>query len=97
MTCILGLEFVEMSELIPDTWHEDGHASLDGGEAQRRHSRRPPVTDTMTWLQCYVRLAEVLSTRYPDKAQELWAYQSLIIRAARNYLGQAWMAYDCLY
>ena len=23
----LKLEFVEMSELIPDTWHEDGHTA----------------------------------------------------------------------
>ena len=59
--------------------------------------RRPPVTDIMTWLQCYTRLAVVLSTRYPNKVQELWAYQSLIIRAARNYEGQAWVAYDRQY
>ena len=97
VTRILNLEFVEMSELIPDTWHEDAHASPDRGEAQRRRPRRPPVTDIMTWLQCFARMAAVLSTRYPDKAPELWAYQSLIIRAARNYEGQAWVAYDRQY
>lgn len=97
VTRILSLEFVEMSELIPDTWHEDAQASPDRGEAQRRRPRRPPVTDIMTWLQCFARMAAVLSTKYPDKAPELWAYQSLIIRAARNYEGQAWVAYDRQY
>lgn len=31
----------------------------------------PPVTDIMTWLQCYACIAVVLSTRYPNKALEL--------------------------
>ena len=97
VTAVLKLEFIEMSKLIPDMWHEDGHASPDGGEAQRCPPHCPPLTDIMTWLQCYASLAAVLSTRYPDKAPELWAYQSLIIRAARNYERQAWVAYDHQY
>ena len=94
VTRILNLEFIEMAELIPDAWHEDAHASPDRGEAQRRRPRRSPVTDIMTWLQCFARMAAVLATKYPDKAPEMCAYQSVIVRAARNYEGQAWVAYD---
>ena len=49
--------------------------------------------DIVIWLQCYAHMAVVLSTRYTDKALE----QSLIIRAARNYERQAWVAYNHQY
>ena len=32
-------------------------------------------------------MAAVLSTKYPNKAPELWAYQSSILRAVKNYEG----------
>ena len=88
VTRILKLEFIEMSELISGTWNEDGHASLTGGEAQKHLPRCPPVTDIMTWLQCYALLAVVLLTRYTKKALELWAYQSLSIREAKIMRGR---------
>ena len=39
------------------------------------------------WLECYARMASVLVTRFPEKAPELWAYQSTILKAAHNYEG----------
>ena len=42
-------------------------------------------------------MAAVLVTRYPDKGPKLWAYQASIVRAARNYEGLAWVAYDRQY
>ena len=90
---ILGLEFVEMSELTTDVWHDESHATPDGAGIRRR-ARHPPVTDIMTWLEGFARMAAILCTKFPDKAPELWAYQSTILRAARNYEGGAWVAYD---
>ena len=90
---ILGLEFVEMAELLPETWPEDN------GEAGHHHrrTRHPPVTEILTWLECFASMAAVLSTKYPEKAGELWAYQTSILRAARNFEGPAWVAYDRQY
>ena len=42
-------------------------------------------------------MAAILAWRFPDKAPELWAYQSTIIQAERNYEGKQWVAYDRQY
>ena len=39
-------------------------------------------------------MAAVLSTRFPAKAPEFFAYQALITRAERNYEAKRWVAYD---
>ena len=92
---ILNLEFVEMADLLPEAWPEES-AAADAGH-QHRRARRPPVTDILTWLECYASMAAVLSTRYPGKISEFWAYQISILRAARNFEGPAWVAYDRQY
>lgn len=94
---ILELEFVEMAELTVDAWEDSSSPAPDTSVVGRRPSRRAPITDINIWLECYARLAALLSTRFPDKAPELWAYQSTIVRAARNYEGGAWVAYDRQY
>ena len=42
-------------------------------------------------------MAAVLATRYPEKSPELWAYQTLIVRAALNFEATAWVTYDRQY
>ena len=39
----------------------------------------------------------VLSTRFPEKAPELFSYQASILRAERNYDDKRWVAYDRRY
>jgi hypothetical protein len=39
----------------------------------------------------------LLSTRFTDKASELWVNQTTILRAAHNYEGANWVAYDRQY
>ena len=39
-------------------------------------------------------MASILVTRFPEKGPELWAYQATIVKAARNYEGSPWVAYD---
>ena len=59
-----------------------------------RPTHRAPVTDISVWLECYSRMAAIIVTHFPEKAPELWAYQATILRAAQNYEGTAWVAYD---
>ena len=42
-------------------------------------------------------MAALLVTRFPDKGPELWAYQTTILKAAHNYEGGNWVAYDQQY
>ena len=90
---ILDLEFVEMAELTTDAWQDD--LSSEPPNLPHRPTRRAPVTDISVWLECYFRMAAIIVTRFPEKAPELWAYQATILRAAQNYEGTAWVAYDC--
>ena len=93
---ILDLEFVEMAELKADIWVDDTPA-CDGGQAARRGHGKPPVTDIKLWLECFARMAAILATWFPEKGPELWAYQTTILRAAHNYEGANWVAYDRQY
>ena len=88
---ILALEFVEMSELRGDIWPDD---STNDTSATSRRTSKPPVISIKSWLECYARMAAVLVLRFPEKAPELWAYQSTIVATAHNYEGANWVAYD---
>ena len=39
-------------------------------------------------------MAAFLATRFPEKAPELWAYQTTIVKAAHAYEGSNWVSYD---
>ena len=84
-----------MSELRADVWPDDP-APTDSPHTPRRPGR-PPVINIKTWLECFARMAAVLVSRFPEKAPELWAYQSTILNAAHSYEGATWVAYDRQY
>ena len=90
---VFDLEFVEMGELKADIWVDEPSAT-EPNPIHRLNASKLPVTDIKIWLECYRRMATLTSTRFPDKAPELWAYQSTIWRAAHNYDGANWVAYD---
>lgn len=94
VTKIQSLEFVEMSEMLPETWWPDTH---EGESSSRRPSRRSPITDVLVWTECFALMAAVLAEKYPAKSPQLWAYLRRIVHAARNYQGAAWVAYDRAY
>lgn len=87
---ILDLEFVEMTEITLDELPSNsaGHPPLPA---------RPPIQDISVWLERYSIMAALLSARFPEKAPELFAYQSSIVRAERNYDDRRWVAYDRRY
>ena len=97
---ILDLEFIEMCDLLPDSWQEETQQLLVLDSLHltpRRVSRKAPVHDIGLWIECFSRMAAVLVSRYPDKAPELFAYQATIVRASRNVEGNSWVAYDRQY
>ena len=61
---VLDLEFVEMSELRGDIWMEDT-APTDGMHQTRRPTANPPVTDIRVWLECYARMAALITSHFP--------------------------------
>ena len=94
---ILELEFVDMAELIPDTWRWQDDDDSKCCHKPHRTPRRGPVTDILLWVECYATLVSVLTTRFPDKAPELMAYLRAIVHAQRTYYGDGWVTYDACY
>ena len=58
---------------------------------------RPPIQDISVWMEKYSVMAAILSTRFPERAPELFAYQASVLRAERNYDDKRWVAYDRRY
>ena len=92
---ILNLEFVDISELIPESWKLEDEVSSCCQHT--RASRRGPVTDILLWIECYSTLVSVLASRFPTKVPQLMSYQKTIVKAHRTYAGQGWVTYDIAY
>ena len=90
------LEFIEMAELLPETWASDQQGTRDIGP-QQKQIRRGPVTDILVWVECFSLLASVLAAKHPEKTPQLWAYQRRIVQSCRNFDDRAWVAYDRIY
>ena len=86
---ILNLEFVDMAEITKDDGPEPTHG--------RPQPARPPIQDISQWVERFALMAGVLTSRFPDKAPELFAYMATITRAERNFQPGAWVAYDRQY
>ena len=93
---IQDLEYVEMSELVPDAWRfqEDEQKCC---HQIRRIPRRGPVTDILLWVECYALLVSVLATKFPEKIPQLMAYQQTIVKAHRTFIGEGWVTYDACF
>ena len=84
-----------MAELLPDTWPNENTSPEQGHPYHRTCC--PPVTEIIQWLECFGRLASMLRMKHPNKVGEFSAYQLSILRAARNFKGTAWVAYELQY
>ena len=93
---ICDLQFIDMSELVPDSWRFQDDDQNKCCHQPRRH-RRGPVTDILLWVECYSTLVSVLSAKYPHKAPEFMAYLKTIVRAQRSFYGEGWVTYDMCY
>ena len=92
---ILNLEFVEMRDLMPETWMTEEEEGRNVLALPKRRS--PPITDVLQWLQCFSRMVGVLSRGYPNMVPELMGYQALIIKCSRDFEGLVWAQYDRAY
>ena len=92
MKRILQKEYVEMYEILPESWRLETEAAAPSGQGKR--PRRGPITDIDIWCEFYAVLAAVLSSAYPSKAPHLFAYMRTIVRASRNFEVTAWVMYD---
>ena len=91
---IWNLEFVDMRELLPESWRVEPNSE---GCCRSQRPRTGLVTDFALWTECYATLVAVLAVRYPEKTPHFMAYLRTITRASRNFEGTAWATYDMAY
>ena len=89
---ILKLEFVEMQDLIPETWSEGGPSEEFQKFFGKR--RRAPVTDILRWVQCFAAMVSVLSQHHSNLLPEFMAYLAIIVKCQHDYEGIGWLQYD---
>ncbi len=87
---IWSLDFIDMWELLPESWHLDQQAE---GCCRSQHRKRGLVTNLALWTECYAVPVALLSVRYPSKTPHFMAYLRMITRASRNFEGVAWATY----
>ena len=95
---ILNLEYVAMSDLLPESWHcEEIASSCCHSQPQARSSRKGAISRIALWTECFSSMVAIMTTRYPQYVPEFTVYQRTIVRAARNFEGLAWVSYDICY
>ena len=92
---ILELAFVEMRDLMPETWpREEEESSGLRNVLILPKKRAAPVTDIGTWVQCFAGYVSVLSSKFPKAVPELMAYMATIVKCSKHFEGVAWAQYD---
>jgi hypothetical protein len=87
---IVGKEYIDIWELLPESWHIE----TDGSCCHAKRPRRSLVTDVNVWTECFATMAAILATAYPDKAPHFFAYLRTITKASRTFESSAWASYD---
>jgi len=81
---ILRCEFIDMYELLPETWRIE---ELRDSCCRSSRPRRGLITDISLWTECCASLVAVLTTKLPEKASQFMCYLWTIVRASRNFEG----------
>ena len=91
---ILKGDYVEMHELLQDSWRLDQQSDSCCKSAR---PKRGLITDIALWTECYASLVAVLVTTHPQKAPQFMGYLRTIVRASRTFEGSAWASYDAAF
>ena len=83
-----------MAELLPEALVSA--RTVNQSTTALVHCKRP-VTDILTWVQCFGVYVGILDKQFPDTVPELMSYMIAIIKASRDYEGLAWVNYYTLY
>ena len=89
---ILRGEFIDMHELLPESWRM-AEQELEGPDSRPRGSRRR-VLDIIVWVQCFACYMGVIATRRQEQIPELLEYLVQIVRVNQEFERSDWAVYD---
>ena len=85
-----------MADLRPDAWLIPSDLEGDSSIQKLFRRRKQPVTDIVTWVQCYTALVSVLVEAYPQYTKHFLSYLSTIVSKS-SFKNLSWVAYDAAY
>ena len=93
-------EFIDFVELLPKhpILEDQSVTELSENIVVISHSRqltkKKVIKDIETWMEAFCTFAAVRAKKYPLTIPDLLAYGATIVKGARDYGGQQWLAYD---
>ena len=84
---ILDLEFIDMVELVPESWRFADDDDLNCCHQSHYSTKRGSVTNILLWLECFASLVAVLATKYPTKVPHLLAKLKTFMRIQKTAAG----------
>ena len=85
---ILKGGFVDMAELLKDNMEAE-RRRLTCAEGVSSTSPQRELPDLSSWLYYYSLFAVIVCSKHPEKSQEMWAYQTMLIGEARRCVAMA--------
>lgn len=95
-------EFVDMGDLLPKSSHDRPAESdterlvvLPGFEVS--HARKKPVTNIITWIQCFSRYTAAMAKEFPDCTPGFMSHLLTVIKGFQEAEDPGWRLYDEAY
>ena len=89
---IIRGEYVDLNALLS---HRLGAPEPTLTEALQRKTREEKqITSIEQWVVCFSSYMSVVVLQIPHRTRDLLGYMSLVVKAAHNYEGTPWLAYD---
>ena len=89
VTRIEAVEFIDMTELLPDYLGPATTKPLHKPSKQHHD-----VSNILEWIRCFSAYTAVISAKQPHRIPYLLGYLTLITEAHMQYAGDGWMGYD---
>ena len=96
---IIKGDYLDMAEMLSDNMEVERRRALaesEGGPSSKSTGRRE-VPDMLSWLHCFSLYAAIVCSHRPDRARQMWTYQTLMITEARRCGGRGWLLYDATF
>lgn len=81
-----------MAELLPEKLGQADSTIPKPKDEKKKKDKR--VTNILQWVECFHTFMGILVQQQPTRTQDLLAYASLVVHAARKYKGDGWATYD---
>ena len=92
-------EFTDLTEFLPKnpSWEEEAFIEVSDNIiviAKNKPTKKKAINDIEMWVEAFCTFAAIHGKKCPTMLPELLAYEATIVKAARDYGGQGWLAYD---